>query len=321
MKKKLKHILILATGGTIAGSGPEGNTTGYQAGVISIDEILADIPNLKETARISAIQISNLNSDDITFNEWKKLVDAIHEHNDDPDIDGFVITHGTDTLEETAMFLNLTLKTTKPVILTGSMKPATAISADGPLNLYDSVVVATHEDAINKGVLVVFDNAIYCARDVKKISTFQTDAFGSGKFGAIEFIRDHKVDFYLMTTKPHTIHSDFDITGLDRLPSVGMAYFTIDSDPSILPYLASQHDGLVIVTAGDGQLSKRWLDAIDVLLAQEYPLILSTRVFTGNISAQNNANTFNPQKSRILLQLALTKTKDQKIINRYFSTY
>lgn len=116
-----------------------------------------------------------------------------------------------------------------------------------------------------------------------------------------------------MTTKPHTIHSDFDITGLDRLPSVGMAYFTIDSDPSILPYLASQHDGLVIVTAGDGQLSKRWLDAINVLLAQEYPLILSTRVFTGNISAQNNANTFNPKNHVFCYNLPLLKQKIRKL--------
>lgn len=321
MKDGLKHIVILATGGTIAGSGPAGNTTGYQAGVISIDDLLRDIPNLKETARISAIQISNLNSDDITFKEWKQLVDTIHQYSDDSDVDGFVITHGTDTLEETAMFLNLTLKTTKPVIITGSMKPSTSMSADGPLNLYDSVVVACSEEAMNKGVLVVFDNAIYCARDVKKISTFQSDAFGSGIFGAVGFIRDRKVEFYLTTTRAHTIHSDFDITGLTKLPTVGMAYFTVDSDAFILPYLASKHDGLVIVTAGDGQLSKLWIEAMDKLLAEGYPLILATRVFAGNLSPLNCASTFNPQKARVLLQLALTKTKDQATINQYFATY
>lgn len=319
--ESLKHIVILATGGTIAGSGPSGHTTGYQSGAISIDDLLEKLPSLQDIARISAIQISNLNSDDITFDEWKELVNQIHHLSNNPNIHGFVITHGTDTLEETAMFLNLTLKTTKPVILTGSMKPSTAISTDGPLNLYDSVVVACHQEAVNKGVLVVFDNTIYCARDVKKISTFQSDAFGSGKFGAIGFVRDCQVDFYTMTTRPHTIHSTFDIEGVAKLPRVGIAYFAIDADPNILSFLASQNDGIVVATAGDGQLSKPWIAMINQLLAKQYPVILSTRVCTGNLTVDHNANTFNPQKARVLLQLALTQTSDQTIINNYFATY
>ena len=156
-------IIVLATGGTIAGVGEAGKTAGYIPGALTADELLFAVPQLAEVAPIEAIQICNVNSDDITDEIWLTLANKINELAADPDVKGFVITHGTDTMEETAYFLNLTVKTDKPVVLTGSMRPATSISADGPMNLYEAVCVAASDEAVGKGVLSVFSDRIFAA--------------------------------------------------------------------------------------------------------------------------------------------------------------
>ena len=156
--KDLKNIVILATVGTIAGTGTTGKTQGYSAGELDVASLVNGVPGLADVANISGIQVCNTGSDNVTYVNWKQLVDTINELAQDENIDGFVVTHGTDTLEETAMFLNLTVKTTKPVVLTGAMRPSTATSADGPFNLYQSVALARSDEAVGRGVMVVFSD-------------------------------------------------------------------------------------------------------------------------------------------------------------------
>ena len=160
-KKDLKKVIILGTGGTIAGIGKPGLTTGYFSGGMDIDALITGIPGLKDLAWLVGEQIANVNSDDITQEDWLRLTGRINELAERDDIAGFVITHGTDTLEETAFFLNLTVKTRKPVVITGAMRPATALSPDGPFNLYQAVALASSPEAVGKGVLAVFSDAIY----------------------------------------------------------------------------------------------------------------------------------------------------------------
>ena len=173
------RIGILATGGTIVGVGAAGKTTGYRPGALTAEELLRDVPELFSLAEIETIQLCNINSDDMTAEMWLALARTINERAADPDVLGFVITHGTDTMEETAYFLNLTVKTAKPVVITGSMRPATAISADGPLNLYEAVCVARSREAIGQGVLIWFSDRIYAARSVTKTSTYHVMAISA----------------------------------------------------------------------------------------------------------------------------------------------
>ena len=176
MCDRKENIVILGTGGTIAGSGSPGKTTGYQPGALDIQTVINSVPGLSDLANISGEEVTNVNSDDITEKDWLFLTRRINKLSKLDDVDGFVITHGTDTLEETAFFLNLTIKTDKPVVTTGSMRPATALSADGPFNLYQAVSLAANPQASGLGVLTVFSDAIFSARYVQKASTFHTNA-------------------------------------------------------------------------------------------------------------------------------------------------
>ncbi|NRT40444.1 L-asparaginase [Clostridium beijerinckii] len=243
---ELKNIIILATGGTIAGTGEEGKTTNYTAGNIDIEVLVSSVRNLDKIANIYGEQIANVDSNDITMNHWLILANRINELSKQDDVDGFVITHGTDTLEETAYFLDLTVKTDKPVVLTGAMRPSTATSADGPLNLYQSVALAASDLSRGHGAMVVFSDGIYSGRNVQKINTFKTNAFNSIEFGCLGYMRDNIPFFFNKSIKPHTIYSQFDVTGLTELPKVSIAYFHIDADPSIIDYFAQNSQGIVI---------------------------------------------------------------------------
>ena len=159
-KEDMRKVVILGTGGTIAGVGVPGLTTGYFSGGMDIESLITGVPGLKKLAWLVGEQIANVNSDDITQEDWLRLTRRINELARREDIAGFVITHGTDTLEETAFFLNLTVKTRKPVVITGAMRPATALSPDGPFNLYQAVALAASPEAAGKGVLAVFSDAV-----------------------------------------------------------------------------------------------------------------------------------------------------------------
>ncbi len=327
-RSDLRKVVILGTGGTIAGIGAPGLTTGYFSGGMDIDSLIATIPGLKDLAWLVGEQIVNVNSDDITQKDWLKLTSRINELSKRSDIAGFVITHGTDTLEETAFFLNLTVKTRKPVVITGAMRPATALSPDGPFNLYQAVALASSPDAYGKGVLAVFSDAIYSARDVQKGSTFHVDAFSSDDFGCLGYIRDTRPYFYNAPVKKHTVDTEFDVQGLADLPKVSIAYFHVDADPETLRFQMEKSDGLIIAGAGNGEMSMLWESEVRNLEDSGKPIVITSRIHDGIVTLHENlpanvfsGDTLNPQKARILLMLALTKTRDIPAIRRIFESY
>ncbi len=320
-----KKIVVLATGGTIAGVGEAGKTAGYKPGSLTAEQLLAAVPELEQVADIEAIQVCNVNSDDITAEIWLTLANTINEMAKDPDVAGFVITHGTDTMEETAYFLNLTVKTDKPVVLTGSMRPATSISADGPMNLYEAVCVAASDEAFGKGVLTVFSDRIYAARSVTKTSTYNVMAISAGEMGAIGVVRDGLVLLYETPSKMHTTETVFDITGVSALPKVSILYFSVDADPELLRFAAEHSEGLVIAGAGAGEFSEKWIEIIREL---SIPVVISSRIDDGVITKDNllcsntvAANNLSPQKAAILLRLALTGNASQECLENLFLQY
>ena len=324
----LRKVVILGTGGTIAGVGQPGLTTGYFSGGMDIDALITGVPGLKNLAWLIGEQIANVNSDDITQDDWMTLARRINELSQRSDIAGFVITHGTDTLEETAFFLNLTIKTRKPVVITGAMRPATALSPDGPFNLYQAVALASSPEAYGKGVLAVFSDAIYSARDVQKGSTFHVDAFSSDDFGCLGYIRDTRPYFYNALVKKHTVDTEFDIRDIDTLPKVSIAYFHVDADPDILRYHMEKSDGLIIAGAGNGEMSLLWEEEVRALENCGKPIVITSRIHDGIVTLHSGApanvfsgDTLNPQKARILLMLALTKTRDIPTIRKMFEIY
>ena len=320
-----KKVVIYATGGTIAGVGHKGKTVGYHSGVITAEQLIKDIPQINDVVDVETVQFCNVNSDDMSGEEWIRLARTINERAKDENTAGFVITHGTDTLEETAYFLNLTVKTDKPVVLTGSMRPSTAISADGPLNLYQAVIAAASKETFGKGVLAVFSDHIYAARSVTKTNTYHVMAISAGEMGAAGIIRDDMVYMYEVPDKKHTLQTEFDVSGLSGLPKVSILYFAVDADPALLSYAASCSDGLVIAGAGAGEYSLAYKAVIEKL---KIPVVISSRIYDGVITqngllSENTvaANNLPPQKAAVLLRLALTKTKDTDEIKRMFSVY
>ncbi|KAA9005404.1 asparaginase [Paenibacillus spiritus] len=326
----LKNIVLLATGGTIAGSGENHRTTNYEPGTLDFQALLDSVPHLDRLANMAGIQVSNLCSADITGSHWLTLASLINRLSLRDDVHGFVITHGTDTLDETSYFLNLTVKTDKPVILTGSMRPATALSADGPLNLYQSIALAVNPEAHGQGVMVVFAEGIYSGRDVQKVNTFKANAFDERDFGCLGYMRDAEAFFYTRSIKRHTTAAQFDVTGLTELPKVPVAYFHVDADPGILDYFASTSNGIVIAGAGGGIYSKPWIDKVGELKENNIPVVRCSRISSGitlkdayiDLSANSiPCNSLVPQKARILLSLALTQTTDYLRIGEMFHEY
>lgn len=324
-----KNILVMGTGGTIAGKGEEGVTGHYKSAQVKINNLIEEIPYIKSIANVQCEDVFTIDSCDLTIENLKHLTNHISEAAEREDVDGIVVTHGTDTLEETAYFLNLTLKTKKPVVLTGSIRPGTAISADGPLNLYQSIALAANKEAKNKGVLVCFNDAIYSARDVSKVNTFRTQAFGAKDLGCIGYMQYDKPFFYTSTVKKHTHETEFDVKNKKEFPKVEIVYFYTGADPKILECAAKNSDGIVIAGAGCGGVNSEMNKIIENLIKKGFPVVRSSRVGNGLVTFDEEeietqgvcANNLNPQKSRILLILALTITKDLHEIQKIFNIY
>ena len=335
-KKELPVVWILATGGTIAGQGSSAtDLSNYTPGALLGEALVNAVPQIKDLAAIKVEQIANVNSSDLTLDNWLTLAKRINKiFADDPTVAGVVITHGTNTLEETAYFLNLTVKSDRPVILVGSMRPATAISADGPLNLLNAVRTAVSPDAKGKGAMIVMNDVINGARDVTKTNTFRVDTFRAPELGALGFINEDKVSFYHASTRRHTTRSEFDVTALTALPRVDIIYSYIEPNTAMIKALVSSGTrGIVFAGTGAGALSNFEEEAVKSLAsmpAESRPILVrSSRVGNGRVipSAEYDpmglipADTLNPQKARILLMLALTKTTDLKQIRRMFDEY
>ncbi len=326
---KKKNIIIIGTGGTIAGTGKKGKTGAYNSAQIEINKLICEIPCLESVANIKSNELFSIDSCDMSFKKIQKLTDYINETSKNDDVDGFVITHGTDTLEETAYFLNLAVKTDKPVVITGSMRPSTALSADGPFNLYQSVALAQNEEAIGKGVLIAFSDAIYGARDICKINTFRTTAFDHKDLGCLGYMQDDKVFFYNFSTKKHTLNSEFDIKNIKNLPKVEILMFYADAGIDILEHVSKNSDGIVLAGVGIGGSSLKWNQKIEEILNSGIPVVRSSRVANGLVTYDQceiskkgiYACNLSPQKARILLTLALTKTKNITEIQKMFEIY
>src|SRR5260370_515122 len=210
----LPKIKVLATGGTIAGAQATQADAGYKSGTFSVDDLIKAVPQLKNIAEMSGEQVANIGSQTMNHEVWLKLARRINEVLKSDDIDGVVITHGTDTMEETAYFLSLVVKSDKPVVLVGSMRPATAISADGPINLYNAVALAGSPQAKGRGPLVVLNDTVHYAREAQKMHTTHMDTFESPNRGIAGMMNTGKAFFYSANTTRHTTKSEFALGGL-----------------------------------------------------------------------------------------------------------
>jgi L-asparaginase type II len=329
-------VWVLSTGGTISGKGATSTSLAeYQAGAMRGEELVAAVPELKQVATIKVEQIANVSSTDITLEHWLTLANRINAiYAEDPKVAGVVITHGTNTLEETAYFLNLTVKDERPVVLVGSMRPASAISADGPLNLLNAVRTAAAKESRGKGVLVVLNDEINGARDVTKSNTYRVETFRGGELGLLGYVDADAVVFYRASLKRHTARSEFDVRGLTTLPIVDIVYSYVQPSPTMAQALVSGGvKGIVFAGTGAGLVSTAERDAVKPFLSlpsdRRPVLVRSNRTGNGRVVALPEydalgmvpADNLNPQKARVLLMLALTRTRDVAEIRRMFAEY
>lgn len=332
MQPNLPHIKILATGGTIAGSAPSaGQLTGYTAGALGVESLIAAVPEIANIARVSGEQLANIDSCNITSSLWFKLAARCNELMADGGVDGIVITHGTDTLEETAYFLNLTVNGDKPIVLTGAMRPATALSADGPLDLLNAVKTAACPQSAGKGVLVVMNDIIMAARYATKTSAFKVEAFQSVPYGQLGTIAGGKVYFEAQINKRHTSQSAFAGKTYASLPRVDIIYTHCDDDGVLIEAaLNAGAQGIVYAGSGMGSIHSGAEQALVQAVRQGAAVVRSTRVSEGRVLAANpkwdaagfiSGGNLNPQKARILLQLALTQTHTPQQIQQIFDEY
>lgn len=326
-KVEKPNVVILATGGTIAGSAASNTEmTGYKAGVLGIDVLLTAVPEIHKVANVKGEQISNIGSQSMTNEIWLKLAKRINELLAKPDVDGVVITHGTDTLEETAYFLNLVTKSDKPVVIIGSMRPATAISADGPVNILNAVNLAASKEAKGRGVLIAMNDNINGARDVQKTNTLRVDTFQSPELGYLGYFENGHPVFYRATTRKHTKDAEFDVSGLNDLPRVDIIYSHVNDDGKMAEAaVANGAKGIVHAGTGNGSIHGAAEPALHEAEKKGIVIVRSTRVPNGPTTWDQvgfvHAGTLNPQKARILLQLGLTKTNDPQKISEMFEKY
>jgi len=329
--KKLPNVVILATGGTIAGAAASGTQSAYTSGAVGIDTMLAAVPGVKDLANIKGEQISNVGSQDMTFEIMLTLAKRINALLASNAVDGVVVTHGTDTMEETAYFLNLVVKSKKPVVLVGSMRPSTAVSADGPLNLFNAVGVASDPASAGRGVLVVMNDWIHGAHSLTKTSTTAIQTFMSPLRGLVGIASYGKNDYYNTPTWKNTTESEFDIASVSQLPRVDIIYAYADMTGDLIDSsVANGAKGIVIAGVGNGNMNKVSLEAA-ARAAKKVAVVRSSRVITGTVGRNVEVNDdemnliasdeLNPQKARILLILSLLKPRTTGEIQQLFYLY
>ncbi|BDH46491.1 L-asparaginase 2 [Salmonella enterica subsp. enterica serovar Choleraesuis] len=326
----LPNVTILATGGTIAGGGESATKSSYTAGKVGVNALVDAVPQLKDVANIRGEQVVNIGSQDMNDEVWLKLAKTINQQCSSTD--GFVITHGTDTMEETSYFLNLTVKCDKPVVLVGAMRPSTAMSADGPFNLYNAVVVAADPASRQRGVLVVMNDDVLDGRDVTKTNTTHVETFKSVNFGPLGYIHNGKVDYQRRPTRTHTLSTPFDVSKLSSLPKVGIVYnYANASDLPVKALIQDGYQGIVSAGVGNGNMYKTVFDSLASAAHNGVAVVRSSRVPSGSTTQDAEVDdakygfvasgTLNPQKARVLLQLALTQTRDPQRIQAMFNQY
>ena len=326
------RIVIVATGGTIAGAAASTTAAGYKSGAVAVDVLIDAVPQMKKFADVRGVQVSSVGSQDMNDELWVKLATEVNGLLAKPDVDGVAITHGTDTMEETAYFLNLVVKSDKPVVLTGSMRPSTSLSADGPLNIYNAVGVASDPRAKGRGVLVVANDDIHGARAITKRHTTDVETFVSPEAGLVGVCLFDDRTFSRSPVRAHTTATPFKVTTGQTLPRVDIIYAHAGMSPDLIDAaVANGAKGLVIAGVGDGNMTTPALDAVKRAVAKGVVVVRSSRVGEGfirrNIEVDDDkvgtvaSQELNPSKARVLLKLALTQTSEPKKVQELFDTY
>ena len=328
-------VRIIATGGSIAGTGPD--RLDYilypELGKrMTIEESLARIPEVKGIADVQGEDFISVGSPAIGSREWLQMVKLVNNILRDEDgVSGVVITHGTATLEETAYFLHLTVKYPNPVVVTGAMRPPTALSADADLNLLDAIRVAGSPDAVGKGVLTVLNNQIQCARDVTKVNTFRVETFMTNDLGLLGYAdSDGQVVFYRTPTRKHTTATPFDVSGMESLPRVDIVSSYAGADTLLVDAVRqNRSDGMVLTGLGGVTYPPVVLSAAAEAVKEGILVVLASRSTAGRVIMTPRkdeqgfivCDNLLPHKARILLMLALTITQDRDDIQQMFYQY
>ena len=325
----LPNIAVIATGGTIAGAGASATGSAYKAGQVSVNHLVDAVPQLAKIANVTPIQAAQIGSQDMSDEVWLKLAKTLAS--DCGKYDGFVITHGTDTMEETAYFLQLTNRCKKPVVLVGAMLPSTGLSADGPRNLYQAVITAAEPKTAEQGVVVAMDNVIIGARDVFKSNTTQPETFQAMNFGKVGWIFNDKVTYEAVGLRAQ-LPAPFDVTKLDALPKVGIVYNHAGVEKWQAEALVKAgYKGIVSAGVGNGNIHKDVWPVLEQAAKDGIVVVRASRVPTGSATKDAEvddqkmhwvaAQSLNPQKARVLLQLSLTQTGDWKAVQEYFDKH
>ncbi len=327
------NVVVLATGGTIAGTGASTvNSATYTAAKVPVDKLLAGLPELAQVANVRGEQVFQIASESFTNDNLLTLAKRVSQLSKQADVDGIVITHGTDTLAETAYFLSLTVHTDKPIAVVGSMRPGTALSADGALNLLNAVSVAGSKDARGKGVFVTMNDEINTARDVNKDINVQTSAFHS-QWGPLGMVVEGKNYWFRKLDKRHTTASEFDIDKIDSLPLVEIAYAGGNvNDTAYRAFANAGAKAIIHAGPGNGSVAGPLVPVLQDLRGKGLQIIRSSHVNAGGFVIRNAeqpddkhdwlvAHDLNPQKARILASVALSATNDTKELQRIFWEY
>ena len=328
----LPRIRVLATGGTIAGAQASAGDYGYKSGAYDVNALIKAVPNLDKLAVITGEQVASIGSQDMNDEIWLKLAKRVNEVLKSPDADGILITHGTDTLEETGYFLSLVTKSDKPVVMVGSMRPATAISADGPGNIYGGVAVLADPRSRGKGTLIYLNDKIHYARNVVKTDTTSVQTFNSIHRGPAGTVHTEQGRMVRADGQKLGNASEFSVDKLDKLPRVDVIYAHANMSADLIDAAVKNGaQGLVIAGVGDGNMTAQSLDALTKAAKAGVVVVRSTRLPLGVVLRNNEVNDdklgmvasgeLNPAKSRVLLQLALTTTKDVARIQKMFYEY
>ncbi len=311
-------IVIVATGGTIAGAGASAlNSATYQAAKVPVDKLIAGVPELTTVANIRGEQAFQIASESFTDDKLVELGKRVAALARDPGVDGIVITHGTDTLEETAFFLNLVIRSDKPIVVVGSMRPGSAMSADGMLNLYNAVVLAAAPSARGKGVLIAMNDDILSGRDSAKRANIKTSAFSS-PWGALGMVVEGRTYWFRTLAKRHTAWSEFNIDEITALPNVQILYGAGNMNPEL--YQTAVRTGakaIIHAGTGNGSVANYLVDTVRSVRAGGVQVVRSSRIGEGFVLRNAEqpddkydwvvAHDLNPQKAKILAAVALTR--------------
>ena len=326
------NVVVLATGGTIAGAGASAaNSATYQAAKVPVDKLIAGVPELADVASVRGEQVFQIASESFTNEKLVTLAKRVSALAKDPTVDGIVVTHGTDTLEETSFFLTLVVHTDKPIVMVASMRPGTAMSADGMLNLYDAVVLAADKESRGKGVLISMNDDILSGRDAVKRINIKTNAFGS-QWGALGMVVEGRSYWFRAPVKRHTMASEFDIDKIDTLPNVQIVYGSGDMGTAL--YEAAGKSGakaIIHAGTGNGSVADYAVETLRKLRSQGVQIVRSARVADGFVLRNSEqpddkydwvvAHDLNPQKAKILAAVALSQGVDTKELQRIFWEY